>query len=209
MWRKWRRGSGARALAHRVDSRWSASCTMRRAMAEEVDARERFEGPDLSGDEGGGEGFAFGAPAEHAGAATEAWSSAAKTEVRGPAKIVSEPSGAAPRPSRPPADRDSTPSPAAVGVVDAPAYVRRAEAAAKWSELRSARGEAAAVAREALDSLDRLEGMLARLASSTDDSSYRLRLAEGLVHSLRDVLAEFGDEADLVTRGSWKLLLLG
>ncbi|HEU4405371.1 MAG TPA: hypothetical protein VFS43_08795 [Polyangiaceae bacterium] len=180
-------------------------------MAERVDARERFEGPGPSRDESPDEGFAFGARADRGGATTEAWSSAPKSTVQRATRPANdEGEGAWLRPSTPPEATCALLS-SAFARDNAPPCVRRAEAGARWSELRHARGEAAAVTREALAAIDRLEGLLARLASSSNGgpSVYQLRLAEGLVRSLRDVLAEFGDEADLATRGAWTLLLLG
>jgi hypothetical protein len=179
-------------------------------MAEEADAPERLEGPGLSCDEGPEGGFAFGARAELGGETTEAWSASAKSTLHGETGPSGDDEGVGSRTSGPPEAPCTVPVRSSASVDgDAPAYVR--QAGARWRELRCTRGEAAEVTREALDSLERIEGMIERLALSFDDdeSAYRVRLAEGLARSLRDVLTEFGDEADRVTRGAWQLLLLG
>ncbi len=187
-------------------------------------------------DEGRDGAFGFVASADPAGEATVAAGS--KTQVlaggQGSGRACEGPAGAPGRESAP----SSTPLFAAWAsasrgggtVYEAPAAADEGEAwaegpnallggegpaggevRARWSELRGARGEALEVVRDALGSLERLEGLLVRLGASPGGvaSAYQVRVAEGLVHSLRDVLAEFGDEAELVSRGAWRLLLLG
>lgn len=200
-------------------------------MAEDADAPERFEGPGLLCDEGPDGGLAFGARAELGGATTEAWSASVKSTMQGGTGRSGDgrdggdegdgrdegdggdeadgADGAWSCTSSPPEAPCAVPVRSSIDG-DAPAYLRQAGGGARWCELRGARGEAAEAAREALDSIERIEGLIERLASFGDDeSAYRVRLAEGLARSLRDVLTEFGDEADRVTRGAWQLLLLG
>jgi hypothetical protein len=92
---------------------------------------------------------------------------------------------------------------------DVPACVRQLGAQPAWSELRRRGDGAAEVLGEVLASLARLEGQLARLgALASGEAAYAVRLSEGLVRSVRDVLREGAGEAEAARRGGWRALLL-
>lgn len=130
-----------------------------------------------------------------------------KTTVRGPARASGEGGGAggALRPPLPPVlAGHSVLLCASERADDAPPCVRELGARLSWAELRAPSGGLAEVVRDALVSLGGLEEVLARLGDSAGaEGAYQVRLAEGLAHSLRDVLDEFGREAELSARGAW------
>lgn len=178
-------------------------------MAQQINLSKRSGGLGPSHEGGPGKVFPFPRAVAPVAPASDAWALAEQATVRNAAGHFGN--GGAQAPSNWLRPAPSLPLCSAAFVDDGvPACVRELGAAACWSELRGARGEAVEAARDAIALLERLEGLLSSLAAAAvgDPSAYQARLAEGLVHSLCDVLVELSDEANLVTQGTWKLLLL-